>query len=51
MAHSPQVIPPSKDNTLPFAVITNAVAPIHVHSDGSGFEGGIGASALLYIKE
>ena len=27
------------------------MAPVCVYSDGSGFEGGIGASALLYIKE
>jgi ribonuclease HI len=27
------------------------MAPVRVYSDGSGFEGGIGASALLYINE
>jgi ribonuclease HI len=45
------VIPPSKDDALTFANITNAIAPVRVYSDGSGFEGGIGASALLYVKE
>jgi ribonuclease HI len=45
------VIPPSKDDALPFAIITNSIAPVRVYSDGSGFEGGIGASALLYVKE
>jgi hypothetical protein len=29
----------------------NEVAPVRVYSDGSGFEGGISASALLYIKD
>src|SRR5882762_8017561 len=45
------VIPPSKDDALPFAIVTNTMALVHVYSDGSGFEGGIGASALLYINE
>jgi hypothetical protein len=36
------IIPPTKDDTLPFTIITNALAPIRVYSDGSGFEGGIG---------
>jgi ribonuclease HI len=31
--------------------LTNTIVPIHVYSDGSGLEGGIGASALLYIKD
>jgi ribonuclease HI len=45
------VIPPSKDDVLPFAIIMNAIAPVCIYSDGLGFEGGIGASALLYINE
>jgi hypothetical protein len=45
------VIPSSKDKALTFVNLTNATIPVHVYSDGSGFEGGIGASALLYIKE
>jgi ribonuclease HI len=45
------VIPLSKEDALPLAVISNATSPIRIYSDGSGFEGGIGASALLYIKE
>jgi ribonuclease HI len=45
------VIPPSKEDALPLAILSNATAPIRIYSDGSGYEGGIGASALLYIKE
>ena len=45
------VIPPSKDDALPFAVLTDAAVPVRVYSDGSGFEGGIGAAAVLYINE
>jgi hypothetical protein len=32
------------------AHITHAECPVSVYSDGSGFEGGIGASAVLYIN-
>jgi ribonuclease HI len=45
------VIPPSKDDTLPFAIDTNTTAPVRIYSDGSSFEGGIGAAALLFVKE
>ena len=45
------VVPPSKDATLTFANLTNASVPVRIYSDGSGFEGGIGASALLYIND
>jgi hypothetical protein len=29
----------------------NKLSPVRVYCDGSGFKGGIGASALLYIKD
>ena len=45
------IIPPSKDATLTFANLTNANVPVRIYSDSSGFEGGIGASALLYIND
>jgi hypothetical protein len=45
------IIPPSKDDALPLMIFSNATIPVRVYSDGSGFEGGIGASALLYIKD
>ena len=45
------LIPPTKDTALDFTNITNTIIPILVYSDGSGFEGGIGASALLFIKD
>ena len=45
------VIPPSKEAVLPFAILTNTTAPVHVYTDGSGFENGKGASALLYIND
>ena len=45
------IIPPSKDAALTFANLTNATVPVRIYSDGSGFEGGIGASALLYIND
>jgi hypothetical protein len=45
------VIPPSKEDALLLATITNRSIPVRVYSDGSGFEGGIGASAVLYIKD
>ena len=44
------IIPPSKDVALTFANLTNSTVPVRAYSDGSGFEGGIGASALLYIN-
>ena len=44
------MIPSSKDKVLTFANLTNSTIPVHVYSDGSGYEGGIGASALLYIN-
>ena len=44
------IIPPSKEATLPFALLINESVPVRVYSDGSGFEGRIGASALLYIN-
>ena len=45
------VIPPTKEAALPFALLTNDTVPVQVYSDGSGYEGGIGASALLYIND
>ena len=45
------MIPPSKDKALTFANLTNSTIPVCVYSDGSGYEGGIGASALLYIND
>ena len=44
------VIPPSKEAALPLANLTNSTVPVHVYSNGSGYEGGIGAAALLYIN-
>ena len=44
------VVPPSKEVALPFTILTNESSPVRVYSNGSGFEGGIGASALLYIN-
>ena len=44
------IIPPSKDAALPLAQLTDNTVPVRVYSDGSGFEGGIGASAILYLK-
>ena len=44
------IIPPSKDATLTFANLTNSSVPVRIDSDSSGFEGGIGVSALLYIN-
>ena len=44
------IIPPSKDAALMFANLTNTSVPVRVYSDGSGFKGGIGVSALLYIN-
>ena len=45
------IIPPFKEEALPFAITTNTMSPVRIYSDGSGFEGRIGAAALLYIKE
>ena len=45
------MIPKSKDSTLTFAQLTETVAPVHVYSDGSRYEGGISASAVLYVKD
>ena len=45
------IIPPSKDAALTFANLTDSTVPVRVYSDSSGFEGGIGASALLYIND
>ena len=45
------VIPPSREVTLPFANLTNTTIPICIYSDGSGFKGGIGTSALLYVND
>ena len=45
------IIPKSKNNTFSFALLAETIAPVHVYSDGSGFEGGIGASAILYVKD
>jgi hypothetical protein len=45
------VIPPSKDDALLLATITNKVSPVHVYTDGSGFEGNISMAALLYVNE
>ena len=44
-------MPSSKDNALTFANLLNSTVPVQVYSDGSGFEGSIGASALLYIND
>jgi ribonuclease HI len=40
----------NKEDALTAALITEASSPVCVYSDGSGFEGGIGASALLYVN-
>ena len=45
------MIPSSKDKALTFANLTNSTIPVCIYSDGSGYEGGIGASALLYIND
>jgi hypothetical protein len=44
-------IPPSKEDALLLTIISNVTAPVHIYSNGSGFEGGIRAFTLLYIKE
>ena len=45
------IISPSKDAALTFANLTNTTVPVRIYSDSSGFEGGIGASVLLYIND
>ena len=45
------IIPPSKEVALPLANLTNSTIPVCVYSNRSGFEGGIGAAALLYIND
>jgi hypothetical protein len=45
------IIPPDKDEAFAMVVITNEMAPVHIYTDGSGFEGGIRSAALLYIRE
>ena len=44
-------IPSSKDTVLALVQLTNFTVPVRVYSDGSGFKGGIGASAILYLKD
>ena len=44
-------IPPSKDDVLTFSILTETEAPVRIYSDSSGFEGGIGAVAWLYLKD
>jgi ribonuclease HI len=44
-------IPASKDEALPLTRLTKTTAPVRIYSDGSGFKGGIGALALLYISD
>ena len=45
------LIPSSKDDALTFAKLTETEVPVRIYSDGSGFKGGIGAAALLYLKD
>ena len=45
------VILPSKDTALPLAQLTDSTVPVCIYSDGSGFKGGIGASAIPYLKD
>ena len=45
------IIPPTKEVALPLTLLTNDTVPVRVYSDGSGYEGGIGASACLYIND
>lgn len=44
------IILSSKDAALTFANLINTTVPVRVYSDGSGYEGGISASAVLYIN-
>ena len=45
------VIPPSKDAALPLAQLTDSTVPVCIYSDGLVFEGSIGATAILYLKD
>ena len=52
--HNPvfsSIIPPTKEAALLLTLLTNDTVPVRVYSNGSGYEGGIGASALLYIND
>ena len=44
------LIPSSKDDALTFAKLTKTEVLVRIYSDSSGFEGGIGTVALLYLK-
>ena len=44
-------IPSSKDAALSLAQLTDFTVPVRVYSDGSSFNGGIGASAILYLRD
>ena len=41
------MIPKSKDNTLSFTLLTETITPVRIYSDSSGYERGIGTSAIL----
>lgn len=41
-------IPKNKDEALARALSTHRSSPVSIYCDGSGFEGGIGASAVMY---
>ena len=45
------VIPPNKDEALPLTLLRESVAPVHIYSDGSSFEGIIGILAVLSVKD
>ena len=45
------VIRLSKEAALPLANLTNSTMPVCVYSDRSGYKGGIGVVALLYIND
>ena len=44
-------IPSSKDAVLSLAQLTDFTVPVCVYSDGSSFNGGIGALAILYLRD